>query len=60
MKRGVTIGSNCVPMPSTGVQLTDDFGGRSLFPSDNWWNQDISNAPVDPQSDAYIDYTRIA
>jgi len=40
---------------STGVQLTDDFGGRTLFPSDNWWNQDISNAPVDPQSDAYVD-----
>lgn len=41
---------------TTGVQLNDDFGGRPLFPSDNWWNQDISNAPVDPQSDAYIDY----
>jgi hypothetical protein len=27
-----------------------------LFPSDNWWNQDISSAPVDPQSDAYIGY----
>jgi hypothetical protein len=41
---------------STGVQLTDDFGGRVLFPGDNWWNQDISNAPLDPLSDAYIDY----
>src|SRR6185436_14958690 len=41
---------------SSGVQLTDDFGGRSLFPSDNWWNQDISSAPVDPQSDAYITF----
>jgi hypothetical protein len=41
---------------SSGVQLTDDFGGRSLFPSDNWWNQDISSAPVDPQSDAYINF----
>ena len=40
---------------ATGAQLNDDFGGRLLFPSDNWWNQDISNAPVDPQSDAYID-----
>ena len=37
------------------MQLTDDFSGRTLFPSDNWWNQDISNAPVDPQSDAYVD-----
>src|SRR6185503_18353169 len=41
---------------SSGVQLTDDFGGRQLFPSDNWWNQDISTAPIDPQSDAYISY----
>ena len=41
---------------SSGVQLTDDFGGRRLFPDDNWWNQDISSAPVDPQSNAYIAY----
>ena len=41
---------------STGVQLADDFGGRRLFPDDNWWNLDVSNAPVDPQSAAYIDY----
>jgi hypothetical protein len=41
---------------ASGVQLTDDFGGRALFPSDNWWNQDISAAPIDPQSSAYIDF----
>ena len=46
-----------VPNPgSPVVQLTDDFGGRQLFPADNWWNQDISTAPVDPQSDAYINF----
>jgi hypothetical protein len=38
------------------VVLADDFGGRQLFPADNWWNQDISTAPVDPQSDAYIGF----
>jgi hypothetical protein len=43
-------------LSSAGVQLTDDFGGRRPFPDDNWWNQDISNAPVDPQSSAFIDY----
>jgi hypothetical protein len=46
------------PLPDarggTNVRLTDDFGGRSLFPPDNWWNQDITQAPVDPQSDAFI------
>jgi hypothetical protein len=41
---------------SSGVQLADDFGGRRLFPDDHWWNLDISNAPIDPQSSAYIDY----
>jgi hypothetical protein len=44
------------PPASTVVQLNDDFGGRVLFPSDNWWNQDISGAPVDAQSDAFIDF----
>jgi len=48
------------PAPNPGtdarVQLTDDLGGRQLFPADNWWNQDISTAPVDPQSDAYITF----
>jgi hypothetical protein len=41
---------------SAGVRLNDDFGGRQLYPSDNWWNQDITSAPIDPQSSAYIDF----
>jgi hypothetical protein len=28
--------------------------GQHLFPSDNAWNQDVSNAPVDPNSAAMI------
>ena len=31
-----------VPNPGSPVVLTDDFGGRQLFPADNWWNQDIT------------------
>ncbi len=31
-------------------------GPLPLFPSTNWWNQDISNAPVDPGSAAYINF----
>jgi len=27
-----------------------------LFPTDNWWNTDISRAPVDPGSGSYINY----
>ena len=45
-----------VPNPGGPVVLTDDFGGRQLFPADNWWNQDISTAPIDQQSDAYINF----
>jgi len=41
---------------SSSAVLTDDFGGRQLLPPDNWWNQDISTAPVDSQSDAYISF----
>jgi hypothetical protein len=41
---------------TTAVRLNDDFSGRALFPADNWWNQDISTAPVDAQSDAFIDF----
>ena len=44
------------PDSAGSIVRTDDFGGRQLFPPDNWWNQDISTAPVDPQSDAYIDF----
>src|SRR6186713_2066949 len=41
---------------TSAVVLTDDFGGRALFPADNWWNRDVSSAPVDPQSSAFIDF----
>ena len=27
-----------------------------LFPSDNWWNVDISSAPVDPKSGQFLDF----
>jgi hypothetical protein len=30
------------------------IGGCAVFPSSNAWNQDISRAPVDPNSSAYI------
>ncbi|HEY1654132.1 MAG TPA: hypothetical protein VGF86_03355 [Candidatus Tumulicola sp.] len=49
-------------VPSAGVQRTGTavraavptVGGCSIFPSDNWWNTDISKYPVDPRSDRYI------
>ena len=30
------------------------LGGCPVFPADNAWNQDVSSAPVDPRSDAYV------
>jgi hypothetical protein len=29
-------------------------GAAPAFPADNWWNADVSQAPVDPSSAAYI------
>jgi hypothetical protein len=48
--------SPTAPAGPDGARLTDDLAGRQLLPADNWWNQDVSSAPVDPQSDAFIDY----
>jgi len=31
-------------------------GPLPIFPPDNWWNLDISAAPVDPASTAYINF----
>lgn len=39
-----------------GVILNENLTGRQVFPADNWWNLDISSAPVDPTSQAIIDW----
>jgi hypothetical protein len=44
------------PPATSAVTLNDDFSGRRLFPADNWWNQEIANAPIDPQSASFIDF----
>ena len=40
----------------TPVVLLEDFTGRQLFPAGNWWNQDVSAAPVDDRSQEIIDW----
>src|SRR5262249_61885722 len=51
------IGGNRGPgQPTLGVVLLEDFTDRQVFPADNWWNLDISTAPPDPQSQAYLDW----
>lgn len=36
--------------------LTGPLGGRQVFPRSNWWNLDVTSAPVDPASAAYINF----
>lgn len=36
--------------------LIGTLPSRQVFPEDNWWNQDVTAAPVDPQSSAIIDW----
>ena len=49
-------GSSSATATTEGVILLEDFTGAQIFPSDNWWNLDISDAPVDPASNALIDF----
>jgi hypothetical protein len=37
-------------------ELEGSLGGRQLFPPTNWWNQDISAAPLDSNSAAFITF----
>ena len=41
---------------AAGVVLLEDFTTRQVFPPDNWWNLDVSSAPVDGNSTTYIDF----
>ncbi|MBV8301275.1 MAG: hypothetical protein JOY68_05080 [Candidatus Dormibacteraeota bacterium] len=42
------------PDPLSVLAGGPDIGGCQVFPADNPWNQDISSAPVDPNSATYI------
>lgn len=39
-----------IPQPTPELGIGASLHGKQLFPSDNAWNEDISNAPVDPNS----------
>ncbi len=45
-----TVGSGATPCPTDGPRI----GDCPVFPGDNWWNTDISNYPVDPNSSRYL------
>jgi hypothetical protein len=37
-------------------QLGGSLAGRQVFPQTNWWNLDVTRAPLDARSAAYIDF----
>lgn len=47
-------GSALCPATGAPAQGAAIRGSAPLFPADNWWNLDIRQAPVDPNSAAYI------
>jgi hypothetical protein len=58
-KRVVTAPPVAEPTPASGhsgVVPLEDFAGRAVFPATDPWNADVSQAPVDPNSQAYIDW----
>ena len=44
------------PLGADSAVLLEDFSGRSFLPADNWWNLDVSAAPLDSQSDTLIHF----
>ena len=36
--------------------LLEALAGRQVFPTTNWWNQDVTSAPVDTRSTQLIDW----
>jgi hypothetical protein len=49
----ITIGA-CVTLSASSSPGGVLPGPKPMFPADNWWNLDISNAPIDPGSSSYI------
>ncbi len=52
----------CTVLALAGLQaaappvLLEPLVGRQVFPTTNWWNQDITGAPVDARSPQLIDW----
>jgi len=48
-----------VAVLSAAPVLNEALTGRQVFPVTNWWNLDVSAAPLDPQSNTYISWIGI-
>jgi hypothetical protein len=61
LSRTLGAGLLVVPICAAVLAAAATLGGPlpgplPLFPPDNWWNVDISGAPLDPNSSAYINF----
>jgi hypothetical protein len=60
MRASVAAAMLCVGLAVAHAQappvLLEPLAGRQVFPTSNWWNQDISAAPVDSRSAQLIDF----
>src|SRR3954462_9497485 len=45
-----------LPLPAAAQPGGTLPGPLPLFPADNWWNADVSSAPVDPHSASFIHF----
>src|ERR1700710_749061 len=49
-----------LPLPAAPAAAAQPGGALPgplpLFPADNWWNADVSAAPVDPHSAGFINF----
>ena len=52
----VIVGLGVIVRAALPPVISGPLPARSVFPASNWWNQDISQAPVDPASAAYINF----
>jgi hypothetical protein len=44
------------PPRTAAAVLNEDLSNRQLFPGNNWWNLNVSNAPLDTRSQEIIDW----
>ena len=52
----VIVAAGVVLRAALAPVISGALPARSVFPASNWWNQDISHAPIDPNSAAYINF----
>ncbi|HSC28597.1 MAG TPA: hypothetical protein VLD67_15070 [Vicinamibacterales bacterium] len=53
---GLASVSTALLAAATPPVLNESLAGRQVFPVSNWWNLDISSAPVDPRSAELVDF----